>query len=231
MTNSTYSAMVLGATGNVGGQIVRLLIESARCERIVVVVRRAGAVPAHSKVTEVVVDMERLEEQVAPHAQGIDVALAAFGIGQGSAKMSDDDVRRIEVEYPRAFCRVAKSGGARVCALMSAAGADPAASARYLRFMGEKEIAARQVGFEFLGLFRPGVILGNSNTPGWLDRTMPFLDWALPSKIRSVHKNELARAMVAQSEAALDAAGAETVKVLEFKEMRPFFGSGDRAGR
>jgi uncharacterized protein YbjT (DUF2867 family) len=50
--------MVPGATGNVGGRIVQLLIE-------------------------------RLEEEVAPHALGADVALAAFGVGKGSAKMPD----------------------------------------------------------------------------------------------------------------------------------------------
>jgi hypothetical protein len=48
-----------------------------------------------------------------------------------------------------------------------------------------------------------------------------------------VHKNDLARAMVAQSEQAFDAiasgrGGKPAVKVLEFKEMRPFFVKGER---
>jgi hypothetical protein len=45
--------------------------------------------------------------------------------------------------------------------------------------------------------------LGNSNTPGVLDYVMPLLHWAMPSKYHSIHKNDLARAMVAQSEQAL----------------------------
>ena len=32
---------------------------------------------------------------------------------------------------------------------------------------------------------------------------MPLLDWAMPSKYHSIHKNDLARAMVAQSEQAI----------------------------
>ena len=35
-----YSAIVLGATGNVGGRIVQLLIKNPRCEKVVVVTRR-----------------------------------------------------------------------------------------------------------------------------------------------------------------------------------------------
>jgi NADPH:quinone reductase-like Zn-dependent oxidoreductase len=35
-----YSAIVLGATGNVGGRIVQLLIRNPRCKKVVVVTRR-----------------------------------------------------------------------------------------------------------------------------------------------------------------------------------------------
>jgi hypothetical protein len=53
-----------------------------------------------------------------------------------------------------------------------------------------------------LDVYRPAVILGNSNTPGVLGYVMPLLHWAMPSRYHSIHKNDLARAMVAQSEQA-----------------------------
>jgi hypothetical protein len=43
--------------------------------------------------------MDRLEEEVAPHALGVDVALAAFGVRKGSAKMPEE-ARKIEIAYP-----------------------------------------------------------------------------------------------------------------------------------
>jgi hypothetical protein len=61
-------------------------------------------------------------------------------------------------------------------------------------------VAVETVRFDFLGVFRPAVILGNSNTPSVLAHVMPLLHWAMPSKYHSIHKNDLARAMVAQSE-------------------------------
>src|SRR6266852_745683 len=83
-----YSAIVLGATGNVGSRIVHLLIRYPLCRKVLLVTRRKTDSFADPKVSEVVVNMDRLEEEVTPHAQGVDVALAAFGVGKGSAKMA-----------------------------------------------------------------------------------------------------------------------------------------------
>jgi len=229
-----YSAIVLGATGNVGGRIVHLLIKNPLCKKVVVVTRRRTNAFADPKVSEVVVNMDRFEEGVGPHAQGVDVALAEFGVGKGSAKMPEEEVRTIEVAYPQAFCRAARTGGARVCGVMTATGADPKAAMKYAKIIGEKEKAVESLEFDFLGVFRPSVILGNSNTPGVLGYVMPLLDWALPSKYHSIHKNDLARAMVAQSEQAFfaiaqgDAPQEARVKILEYKEMQPFFVTGER---
>ena len=117
--------------------------------------------------------------------------------------MPEEEVRKIEVAYLQAFCRAARDAGARVGGVMTAVGADPAAGMKYAKLIGEKEKAVESVKFDFLGVYRPpAVILGNSNTPGVLRYIMPLLHWAMPSKYHSIHKNDLARAMVAQSEQA-----------------------------
>ena len=232
-TGEEYTAMLLGATGNVGGCILNLLVERPLCRNVLVVTRRDVRELANPKVRQVVVNMDKLEEELAPHARGVDIALAAFGVGKGSAKMADEEVRKIEITYPTAFASAARSGGARVLAMMTAAGANAQSSTKYLRNMGEKEKRAEALRFHFLGLYRPGVILGNSNTPSALGLVMPLLHWAMPSRYHSIHRNNLARAMVAQSEQAFLAlvqgrnAAAPAVKILEYKEMEPFFVAGD----
>jgi len=227
--NTQYSAIVLGATGNVGGRIVQLLIQSPLCKKVMLVTRRKTNAFTGPKVSEVVVNMDRLEEEVAPHAHGFDIALVAFGVGKGTAKMPEEEVRNIEIAYPQAFCRAAKAGGVRVCGVMTAAGANPNSTMKYAKIVGEKEKAVESVKFDFLGVYRPAVILGNSNTPNALGYIMPLLHWAMPSKYHSIQKNDLALAMVAQSEQAFLAIAQgrapkqPTVKILEYKEMKPFF--------
>jgi uncharacterized protein YbjT (DUF2867 family) len=233
LAKASYSAILLGATGNVGGCILQLLIQNPQCLKVLVVTRRKTESFADPKISEVVVNMDRLEEEAAPHAAGVDIALAAFGVGKGSAKMPEDEVRKIEIAYSLAFCRAAKAAGARVGGVMTAVGADPEAKTKYAKIIGEKEKAVESIKFDFLGIYRPAVILGNSNTPGALGYVMPLLHWALPAKYHSIHKNDLARAMVAQSEQAFLAISAgiapqqPIVKILEYKEMTPFFVPGE----
>ncbi|HEY1912826.1 MAG TPA: NAD(P)H-binding protein [Vicinamibacterales bacterium] len=233
MPKVEYTAMLLGATGNVGGRILHLLVQSPLCKSVIVVTRRNVAELTNPKVRQVVVNMDKMEAELAPHAGGVDIALAAFGVGKGSAKMADEEVRKIEITYPTAFAAAAKAGGARVLAMMTAAGADSQSSSKYVRNIGDKEKKSEALGYDFLGLYRPAVILGNSNTPSALGLLMPVLHWAMPSRYHSIHKNDLARAMVAQSEEAFLALAqgqgpaAPAVKILEYKEMEPFFVAGD----
>ena len=62
---------------------------------------------------------------------------------------------------------------------------------------------------------------------------MPLFHWAMPSRYRSILKNDLARAMVAQSDQAFltlaqgKGPAAPVVKILEYEEMKPFFVAGD----
>jgi uncharacterized protein YbjT (DUF2867 family) len=232
-----YTAMLLGATGNVGGRILHLLVQSPLCKKVVVVTRRQAEELANPQVQQVVVNMATLEEELAPHARGVDIALAAFGVGKGSAKMAEEEVRTIEITYPTAFASAARAGGARVLAMMTAAGADPRSSSKYLRVIGDKEKKSKELQFDFLGLYRPAMILGNTNTPAALGFVVPLLHWAMPSRYHSIHKNDLARAMVVNSEQAFlalaqgEAPAGPVVKILEYKEMEPFFVAGDRDAR
>ena len=60
-----------------------------------------------------------------------------------------------------------------------------------------------------------------------LNYLMPPVHWAMPSKHHSIHRNDLARAMVAQSEQAILAMAQEnapkgaTSKILEYMGMSP----------
>jgi hypothetical protein len=102
----------------------------------------------------------------------------------------------------------------------------------YARIIGEKEQAVTGVGIPVLGIYRPSVIFGNSNTPSYLRYVFPAVQWALPSRFHSIHKNELARAMFAGTQEALcqlkqqldqGALPPPQVKSYEYSDMKPFF--------
>ena len=167
-----YSALVLGSTGNVGRQIVNLLAASPAVRQVLVVNRRqTDEFKGMPKVREVVVpDMDKLAE-AAEHAareSGATVGFCAIGVGKGSQKMPEAEVRKIEVQYPEAFAKGCKAGGVLSLGLMTAAGSDIKSSFAYARIIGEKEKAMSVVGIPALGIYKPSVIFGNSNTPSYL---------------------------------------------------------------
>ncbi len=99
-TMQPYSAVVLGSTGNVGRQIVNLLAASRAVRQVVVVNRRQtdefGGSP---KVREVVVaDMDALPKAVEAAAReaGATVGFCAIGVGKGSQKMPEAEVREVQ---------------------------------------------------------------------------------------------------------------------------------------
>jgi nucleoside-diphosphate-sugar epimerase len=69
MSKVEYTAMVLGATGNVGGRILHLLVQNPLCKKVVVVTRRNVAAFANPKVQQVVVNMDKLVEDQSPAGQ------------------------------------------------------------------------------------------------------------------------------------------------------------------
>src|SRR5258708_1747670 len=181
-----YSAVVLGSTGNVGRQIVNLLAASPAVRRLVVVNRRqTDEFKGNLKVREVVVpDMDTLPKAVEAAATeaGATVAFCAIGVGKGSQKMPEAEVRKIEVQYPEAFAKGCKAGGVLSLGLMTAVGSDIKSSFTYVRTIGEKEKAVSGVGIPALSIYKPSVIFGNSNTPSYLHYVFPAVQWVLPSR-------------------------------------------------
>jgi uncharacterized protein YbjT (DUF2867 family) len=226
-----YSAIVLGSSGNVGRWIVSRLIANSAVRQVVVVNRRqTDEFKEFLKVREVVVpDMDQLADAVelATREAGATVGLCTIGIGKGSLKMPEADVRKVEVQYPEAFAKGCKAGGVLSLGLMTAAGADSKSPFPNVRIMGEKEKAVSSVGLAALGIYRPSVILGNSNTPSYLNYVFPALQWMLPSRFHAIHKSDLAGAMVEGTQRALaelqGGANLEPeIRFYEYREMKLF---------
>src|SRR2546428_12662673 len=105
MGSDSYRAIVVGATGAVGGALVRELIASPRCERVVALSRRqTDALGASPKLAVHVVDLERLEAATREMAAGCEAGVCTLGLGQPS-RASVEEFWRVDVEYAGAFAR------------------------------------------------------------------------------------------------------------------------------
>jgi uncharacterized protein YbjT (DUF2867 family) len=101
---------------------------------------------------------------------------SCVGVGKGSIKWSEEELKALEVGVVGGFARGCHAGGVAQFALLSAAGSTPKSRIRYARVMGLKEETVQGIGFKRLAIFRPGIIAGNAHTPSyaaWLGRLIP----------------------------------------------------------
>lgn len=149
---------------------------------------------------------------------------SVLGIGAGTAKLTLDEHRAVDVYLNAAFARgLRASGRVTHLAFMSSVGADAAApatgsgaagSSRYLRVKGESEEAVMADGPAVVSIFRPAMIIGSRHTPWVLEKVLPLFSAVTPAKFRSITVQQIARAMVATSLHTPAASG-----VYQFPEM------------
>ena len=211
-----FRVLIAGGTGQVGSAVVRALLDCAECKEVVAVVRKAGALDP--RVRQVVLDsaVATFESDVAKLARScIELgeplyAASCIGIGKGSAQWSEADMTKLEVGVVGAFARGCFAAGVERFALLSAAGSTPKSRIKYVRVMGLKEETVKAVGFPQLAIFRPGIIAGNVNTPGYVS----FLGRLIPGAYGTIQQDDVARAFVQEL-----ANGAPGVTVLENAAM------------
>lgn len=216
--SKTQTALVLGASGSVGGALVKELIRSRSFNPIVTMVRRslpdqvAMARAANIELREVIVaamDPVNLEAATTSAIASLDgdvVGFSVIGIGANTAKLTIEQHRAVDVELNAAFARALKaSGRVKHLAFMSAIGADPTAATtgsgaagmpRYARVKGEAEEVVKANGPDVVSIFRPAMIIGSQHTPWVLEKLIPLFSLVTPAKFKSISIEQIARAMV-----------------------------------
>ena len=181
------SALVLGASGSVGNALIRELIQTGSFRSIVTLARRsqpdhvAMARDTGVELREAILsamnptDLERATTEAARSIEGEVVGLSVLGIGAGTAKLTIDEHRAVDVGLNVALARGLKtSGRVQHLAFKSAIGADATAAttgsgaagmARYARVKGEAEEAVKASGPPVVSIFRPAMIIGSQHTP------------------------------------------------------------------
>jgi uncharacterized protein YbjT (DUF2867 family) len=151
-------AILLGATGMVGGGVLRELLLDERVERVLAIVRRPTG-QQHGKLVERVhedfTDYGALEGELA----GYDACF--FCLGVSSSGMSEADYRRVTVEYPLALGRtLARVAPALAFVHCSGVGADPTGTSAMMwaRVKGEAENAILALPLARKLVFRPAFI-------------------------------------------------------------------------
>jgi uncharacterized protein YbjT (DUF2867 family) len=150
------SALLLGATGLVGGFCLERLLADPTYTEVHVVGRRSLEL-RHPRLIEHLIDFDRLAELGALFA--VNDVFCCLGTTIRKAG-SQEAFRRVDVEYPVTAARLAAEAGAEQFLVISAVGAEPESRVFYNRAKGEMETHVRQVPLQALWIIRPALQLG-----------------------------------------------------------------------
>jgi uncharacterized protein YbjT (DUF2867 family) len=148
-------ALVIGATGATGTDLVNTLLNDTDYTNVVIFVRRPGG-RSHPRLTEVLTNFDKLEE-VADAIHG-DVLFSCLGTTLKAAGSKQAQFH-VDYEIPAQFAEIARKNGVGKAVLLSAYGASADSRVFYSQTKGKLEEIMTALSFHQYIIFRPGLLL------------------------------------------------------------------------
>lgn len=156
-------ALVIGATGATGKDLVSQLLQDQDFDEIKVFVRKPVEVRS-DKLKVHIVDFDKPEEWK-NEVRG-DVVFSCLGTTLRAAG-SKEAQKKVDFGYQYEFAKAAKENKVEDYILVSSYGADPKSKIFYSRMKGELEEEIKQLHFEKITIFQPGMLdRKDSDRPG-----------------------------------------------------------------
>jgi uncharacterized protein YbjT (DUF2867 family) len=210
------SILLLGASGLVGGECLKLLIHDGQYEKITVLTRSPLTTDIQdSRVDHHIIDFDRLGEY--RHFMKADHVICALGTTIKKAG-TKENFYRVDFTYSHEIAKMASEQGAEHYLLVSAMGADSGSSIFYNRVKGELEQAVQKLSYRSVSIFRPSLILGQRHErriTEQVSKTIAELfSFAIPERYKPVQAVDIARTIL--KIAGQDLAG---IRIIESDEI------------
>ncbi|UEQ77500.1 NAD(P)H-binding protein [Chryseobacterium arthrosphaerae] len=147
-------ALVIGATGATGKDLVNQLLNDKDFEEVNIFVRKPVDIQ-DDRLHVHVVNFEKPEEWKGM-VKG-DVAFSCLGTTLKDAG-SKEAQRKVDFDYQYEFAKAARENDVEDYILVSAYGANPDSRIFYSRMKGELEEAVKQLHFNKITIFKPGML-------------------------------------------------------------------------
>lgn len=151
------SALIAGATGLVGTELLHVLLESPRYEEVKILVRKPIDV-VHPKLKQITADFDQLEN----YQSYFDVDDVFCCLGTTIKKAGSQEAFKIvDYDYPVKLALMAQTAGVQNFLVISALGANAQSKVFYSRTKGQLENQLKEINLKALHIFQPSLLLGN----------------------------------------------------------------------
>ena len=194
-------ALVLGASGLVGSQVLDQLLADPAYAEVRILVRRQLEI-SHPKLVQRVTNFSDLSTDIKNFGNA-DVIFCCVGTTQKKVAGDRSAYRKVDHDIPVTAAKTGAECGYTKYLLVSAVGASERSSNFYLKLKGETEKDVSAFSYDTIGIFQPSILLGNRMEvrPGeklMQKMTKLFTGILLGSlkKYRAIDAREVAAAMI-----------------------------------
>jgi uncharacterized protein YbjT (DUF2867 family) len=191
-------ALIAGATGLVGNELLHILLEAKEYETVTAIVRRPLSIK-HPKLNEVIIDFDHLEEY--SEHMVVDDVFCCLGTTIKKAK-TKELMKKIDADYPLALARLTQKLGAKHFLLISSMNANPHSKIWYSQMKGKLEEELSTVPFQTISILRPSLLLGNrqefrlgEKMAATIFKTVSFLFVGPLLKVKAIEGRQIAQSM------------------------------------
>jgi uncharacterized protein YbjT (DUF2867 family) len=151
------TALLAGATGLVGSELLEQIINEPAYNKIHILVRKAIEIDS-DKVIQHIIDFEKLE--TFEIKEPINHVFCTLGTTIKKAK-TKENFRKVDYDYVLSLAKKAKEWNAEKFLMVSSLGANAKSGIFYNRVKGEIEKALSELKLNQLFIFRPSLLMGN----------------------------------------------------------------------
>jgi len=161
------SAFVFGASGTIGGGILRSLARDPQYTKVTLFGRRKLELPAegeenYSKFDQRVIDFDKLDQLDSSTFKEFNIGFYALGISQ--TKVDEATYRVIEGEYPLRIGKLVKEAGVPNFNFISGRGAGKDSWFLFGKVKAAVEEELEKMDFPRLTIIRPGAVISNTGS-------------------------------------------------------------------
>lgn len=201
----TQTALIVGASGLIGEQLLTLLLASSRYNKVIALVRQPLSLE-HHKLEQYQVNFENLAQELSDLCP-IDHIYCTIGTTIKKAG-SKEAFYQVDHNYPLTIAEHFHHRGASLFAIVSAIGANKHSAVFYNQVKGKVEANLADIGYQHLGIFQPSMLIGNRREFRLGEHlgaiAMRMFSAIIPKKYQAIHALKVANAMIAFADKPID---------------------------
>jgi len=211
-------AILFGASGFVGSNLLDELLNNSDYEKVTIVVRKNPNI-SHPKLKTLIGDYHSLPELK------VNIVADEIFIALGTTKKitpNEDEYYQIDHDYPVLAAKIAKENGTKSIFIVTAVGANANSGISYVKTKGQIERDIIALDFQHTHIFRPSMIMGTRKENRLMQKSLikfwsvmnPILIGKYLNKYKGIDGKNIAKAINNSAKNQF-----EKVKIYEWEEM------------